>query len=74
MALAADQGRILVSHDNRTMPQALAKFVASGGTSPGLILVIPQHAPIREVADALVLIWMDDRPEDWRDSVVRIPF
>jgi hypothetical protein len=30
---AASQSRILVSHDKRTMPAALAAFIASGGTS-----------------------------------------
>ena len=43
---AALQSRILVSHDKRTMPAALASFVASGGTSPGVLLVIPQGASI----------------------------
>ena len=38
---AASQARILVSHDKRTMPPALASFVASGGTSPRVLLVIP---------------------------------
>lgn len=55
--LAASQSRILVSHDKRTMPAALASFVASGGPSPGVLLVIPQNAPIRDVVEALVLIW-----------------
>ena len=45
LRLAASQSRILVSHDKRTMPAALASFVASGGTSPGVLLVIPQSAP-----------------------------
>jgi hypothetical protein len=31
------------------MPAALASFVASGSTSPGVFLVIPQSAPIRDV-------------------------
>jgi hypothetical protein len=44
LRLAAAQSRILVSHDRRTMPQALASFVASGGTSPGVLVVIPQNA------------------------------
>jgi hypothetical protein len=52
--LAASQGRILVSHDKRTMPQEMAAFVRTGGTCPGVLLVIRQHAPIREVAEALV--------------------
>ena len=42
LSLAASQSRILVSHDKRTMPNGLASFVASGGTSPGVLLVIPK--------------------------------
>lgn len=71
---AASQARILVSHDKRTMPAALASFVASGGTSPGVLLVIPQSASIREVVQALILIWADDRADDWRNLLARIPF
>jgi hypothetical protein len=44
LRLAASQSRILVSHDKRTMLGALASFVASGSTSPGVLLVIPQSA------------------------------
>ena len=43
-------GRILVSHDKRTMPARLTQFVARGGSSPSVLLVIPQHAPVRVVA------------------------
>jgi hypothetical protein len=50
------QSRILVSHDKRTMPRALASFVASGASSPAVLLVIPQSASIREVVEALILI------------------
>jgi hypothetical protein len=56
------------------MPSALASFIASGGTSPGVLLVIPQSAPIREVVDVLILIWADDRADDWRNLVAKIPF
>jgi hypothetical protein len=74
LRLAASQSRILVSHDKRTMPAALASFVASGGKSPGVLLVIPQNAPIREVVEALILIWADDRADDWRNLIAKIPF
>jgi Domain of unknown function (DUF5615) len=73
LRLAASQSRILVSHDKRTMPKALGSLVASGGTSPGVLLVIPQNAPIGEVVDALILIWADDRPDDWKNLIAKIP-
>ncbi len=74
LRLSAAQSRILVSHDKRTMPKALTSFVASGGVSPGMVLVIPQSAPIREVVETLVLIWADDRESDWQNLLVKIPF
>jgi hypothetical protein len=74
LRLAASQSRILVSHDKRTMPKALASFVASGGRSPGVLLVIPQHASIRGVVEVLILIWADDRANDWTNLIAKIPF
>lgn len=74
LRLASSQSRILVSHDKRTMPKALASFVVSGGTSPGVLLVIPQNVPIRDVVEALILIWADDRADDWSNLIVKIPF
>jgi hypothetical protein len=73
LRLAASQSRILVSHDKRTMPAALASFVVSGGTSPGVLLVIPQNAPIGDVVDTLILIWADDRSNDWTNLLAKIP-
>jgi hypothetical protein len=71
---AADEGRILVTHDKRTMPAHFAAFLAEGNQSPGVLLVIPQDAALRAVAESLVLIWADGRPEDWANAVTIIPF
>lgn len=73
LRLAASQSRILISHDKRTMPKALAAFVASGGQSPGVLLVIPQSAPIRDVVETMILIWADDHAKDWENLVFKIP-
>ena len=71
---ASEQRRILVSHDKRTMPPCLAEFIRRGGSSPGVLLVIPQHAPVRSVAETLILIWADNRPEEWMNLIAKIPF
>jgi predicted nuclease of predicted toxin-antitoxin system len=39
LALTAREGRVLVSHDRRTLPGHFREFVASR-TSPGLIIVL----------------------------------
>lgn len=38
LTLAAAEGRILVSHDRRTMPQTFTEFIRTK-TSPGLFLI-----------------------------------
>jgi hypothetical protein len=55
LALAAEQDRILVSHDFKTMPRHFAEFLQARGSSPGVILV-PQHLHVGEAIAELVLI------------------
>lgn len=55
LALAAHDGRILVTHDHTTMPTHFGVFIRST-PSPGLIIV-PQNLALREAVDALILIW-----------------
>ena len=52
LALAAAQGRILVTHDFRTMPRHFAELLATGATSPGVLLV-KQHTPLASVIEDL---------------------
>ena len=71
---AASEDRILVIHDKRTMPRHFASFLKEGNTSPGVLLVIPQDAPLRSVVEKLILIWADNRPEDWENAITVVPF
>jgi hypothetical protein len=54
LAKAADFGRILVTHDQRTMPGHFAEF-AKRRASPGLI-VVRQSLAVSAVVDDLLLI------------------
>jgi hypothetical protein len=71
LAIAAEDGRILVTHDQATMPTNFGKFTRSK-TSPGLI-VVPQSLAIREAADSLILIWAATVPEEWTNRIVFLP-
>ena len=55
LALAADEGRILVSHDFQTMPKYFRQFT-QGRRSPGVLLV-RQDLPVGEAIETLLLIW-----------------
>jgi hypothetical protein len=71
LALAARDGRVLVSHDQTTMPKHFDVFVRST-QSPGLIIV-PQRLAVREVADELILIWTASELAEWRNRITYLP-
>jgi hypothetical protein len=71
LILAAREGRVLVSHDRRTMPQAFAKFVRSN-VSPGLLL-ISQKANLFAAIDDLLLVWMASDAKEWVNQIGTIP-
>ncbi len=72
LALAAAEDRILVSHDFQTMPRHFGDFLQARGSSPGLILV-PQHMPIGEAIEELLLIWGASDAGEWRDRWQALP-
>lgn len=71
LAIAAREGRVLVTHDRSTMPDHFREFTRSQ-SSPGLI-VVPQSLSIREVADTLILIWTATTADEWTNRIVYLP-
>lgn len=71
LGIAAQDGRILVTHDQATMPTQFGEFTRSN-TSPGLI-VVPQSLAIRDAADSLILIWAATDPEEWTNRIAYLP-
>ena len=63
LAIAARDGRIIVTHDHKTMPQHFADFIADN-SSPG-VLIVPQHIAISTAIHELVLIWVATEAEEW---------
>jgi len=68
---SADRGRILISHDRRTMPAHFARFL-DGRSSPGLIIV-PQDLDIGLAIENLLLVWAASDAEEWTDKVGFLP-
>jgi hypothetical protein len=67
LALAAQEGRVLVSHDPTTMPAHFAKFVESE-TSTGL-LIIRQRITIHRALEEIVYAWTESDASDWINQV-----
>ncbi len=71
LALAASEGRVLVSYDRKSMPRSFAEFIQAR-TSPGLI-VISQKADLLAAVDGLILAWAASEGEEWINRVFTIP-
>ena len=68
---AAQERRVLVSHNRRTMPFHFATFIETK-TSVGVILV-SQDLPVRRAAEDLILIWETSEAEEWVNQIGSIP-
>ena len=70
--LAAAAGRVLVSHDRKTMVGEFYQFVVDGHSSPGLISV-EQEMDEGDAIDDLLLIWGASSLEELWDRVRWVP-
>jgi Domain of unknown function (DUF5615) len=72
--LAAQQGRIIISHDRETMTRCLRERLDSGKSTAGLF-VVPQHpSAVGAIIESLLLVWTASVAEEWRDQIVYLPF
>src|SRR4051812_29279901 len=71
LRLSAEDRRILVSQDRRTMPTHFAQYVASAQSS-GVIL-IREKTPIVVAIEELMLVWSASEAEEWANRLAWIP-
>jgi hypothetical protein len=68
---AAHAGRVLVSHDQSTMPAHFATFIQRQPSAR--LLLVPQHVPYTSVVDDLLLIWVASEAEEWINRLAYLP-
>lgn len=68
LARTAADGRVLVSHDRKTMPYHFGELLKRA-SSPG-VLIFPQYLPIGVVVEELVLIWAATDASEWTDRLL----
>jgi hypothetical protein len=71
--LAAQEGRIVITHDRRTMIRFFQQRAASGVRSPG-VFVIYQRVRAGDAIEALLLVWRASSAEEWEDRIYYLPF
>lgn len=71
LAIAAQQGRILVSHDRRTMPLEFAAFIISSQSSG--VLIVSRKLSIEVIIEELLLIWAASTAQEWVNRIAKLP-
>jgi predicted nuclease of predicted toxin-antitoxin system len=71
LAFAAENNRVLVSHDVNTMPGHFREFTVAR-RSPGLIL-IPQRLGIGTAIEELLLVWECTDAKEFQNQVLYLP-
>ena len=71
LALAAQENRIVVTHDRRTMPRHFADFIVNQ-RNPG-VLIIAQKVSVSVAIEELLLIWAASDAAEWINLIVDLP-
>jgi hypothetical protein len=71
LAFAARDGRILVTHDRKTMPRHFFAFISTANSAG--VLIVPQHLPVAAAVDDLLLIWHASEAEEWINQIRSLP-
>src|SRR5215216_4652211 len=71
LEIAARRGRLLVTHDRRTMPHHFGEFIKNNA-SPG-VFVVSQNLRPSEAAEELLLIWSATEAEEWAGRICSLP-
>lgn len=69
---AAGQGRILLTHDRRTVPGFAVERVAEGQQMPG-VFIVDKQMPIGQAIDELFLAVQGSDESEWDDLVTYFP-
>lgn len=72
--LAAEQDRILITHDRNTMTGHFYERLAAGKSGPGLFIVPQEPHVIGEIVETLLLVWSASQKEEWWNRAIHLPF
>jgi hypothetical protein len=73
LQFAADEGRVLLTHDVETLVGYAWHRVHSGKTMPGVIVALSDR-PIGQVIEDLEILLLASRPEELEAQIYFLPF
>ncbi len=74
LELAAQQDRILITHDRRTMTRHFRERVDDGKPAPGVFILPQRQSAIGGIIESLLLVWTASQVEEWRGQIAYLPF
>jgi len=72
LAWAAAAGRVIVTHDRKTMPRHAADRMAAGERMSG-VFVVPRRLPMSQVIADLEVMVMCSHENEWENIVRHLP-
>lgn len=72
LAWAAAEGRILVTHDHRTIPRYAKQRIEAGQSLPG-VFIVPQSLSIGQAIEDLLLLCECTSSAEWVDIILYLP-
>lgn len=72
LAWAADNGRILLTHDRATLPDHAFARVGAGQPMPG-VFVFNDRLPVRQIIDEVLMADEASEQAEWSGRVVYFP-
>ncbi|HEX8197125.1 MAG TPA: DUF5615 family PIN-like protein [Pyrinomonadaceae bacterium] len=72
LAIAAQEKRILITHDRKTMPQYFGEFIQNQESAG--IFIVSQNADVAVIIENLILIWAASEAEEYINSIRTLPF
>jgi hypothetical protein len=71
LAIAAEQRRVLVSHDRKTMPSEFAAFITNNQSAG--VIIVSRRLPMDIVIEELLIIWAVSSAEEWINRIAKLP-
>ena len=73
LAWAAEEGRILLTHDEKRWPDYANERVAAGLSMPGVIRDRNDQAPVGQIIEELLIFIGASDPSEYENRVVYLP-
>ena len=69
---AANQARVLLSHDVSTVPPSAYQLVGEGKPMAG-VFIVSERMPIGQAIDQILFLSMDVEADEWMHQVLYLP-